>query len=154
MSKSIHLIVVGKLKDKHLEQTEKNYVARIKNPEFHIHEVKAKAENKVAEGKEVLKKIKDLTKDGPAYIVALCEDGSQKDSVTFSKWLFEKLEQGHQKVIFVIAGAEGHSEEFMSSVCDKFSLSKLTFPHKIARILFIEQLYRAITIKNKHPYHN
>lgn len=152
--KSAHLIVVGKLKDKNLEQIEKNYLIRIKNPDLHIHEVKARAEDKNSEGQEVLKKIKEITKDSSAYIVALCEEGKERDSKAFSHWLFDKIENQTQKVIFVIAGAEGHSLEFMQQVSDKVSLSKLTFPHKIARILFIEQFYRAITIKNNHPYHN
>lgn len=154
MSKTVHLIVVGKLKDRNLEQIEKDYLVRIKNPELEVHEVKARAEDKNAEGQEVLKKIKDITKDSATHIIALCEDGKERDSVGFSNWLFQRLEESNKKLIFVIAGAEGHSDEFMAQVADKVSLSRLTFPHKIARILFIEQLYRAITIKNKHPYHN
>ncbi len=154
MSKSVHLIVVGKLKDKNLEKIEQDYLVRIKNPDLQVHEVKARAEDKISEGQEVLKKIKDITKDSGAHIVALCEVGVERDSVEFSKWLFQKVENQPHKVVFVIAGAEGHSDEFMQQVSDKVSLSKLTFPHKIARILFIEQFYRAITIKNNHPYHN
>jgi 23S rRNA (pseudouridine1915-N3)-methyltransferase len=154
MSKTVHLIVVGKLKDKHLEILEQDYLVRIKNPELEIHEVKARAEEKSLEGQEVLKKIKEISKDGSAHIIALCEDGVERNSVSFSNWLFDKLETQAGKLIFVIAGAEGHSDEFMQKVSDKVSLSKLTFPHKIARILFIEQFYRAITIKNNHPYHN
>ncbi len=154
MSKSVHLIVVGKLKDKHLESLEKNYLQRIQNPELEIIEIKAKAENKVAEGQDVLKKIKDISKDSACYIIALAENGKEYDSPKFSKWLFDLIELEHKKIFFVIAGAEGHSDEFLTHVSAKISLSRLTFPHKIARILFIEQFYRAITIKNKHPYHN
>lgn len=154
MSKTVHLIVVGKLKDKNLEKIEQDYLVRIKNPDLQVHEVKARAEDKNLEGQEVLKKIKDITKDSGAHIVALCEVGVERNSVQFSNWLFEKVENLPQKVVFVIAGAEGHSAEFMQQVSDKVSLSKLTFPHKIARILFIEQFYRAITINNNHPYHN
>lgn len=154
MSKTVHLIVVGKLKDKNLETIENSYLKRINNPDLKIHEVKARAENKIAEGQEVLKKVKDICKDSSAHLVALCEFGKERESVDFSKWLFDKIENQPQHIIFLIAGAEGHSEEIMNQVSDKVSLSKLTFPHKIARILFIEQFYRAITIKNNHPYHN
>ena len=154
MSKTVHLIVVGKLKDKNLEELENSYFKRISNPDLKIHEVKARAENKDAEGQEVLKRVKDICKDSPPYLVALCEFGKERESVDFSKWLFDKVENQHKNIIFLIAGAEGHSEEIMQQVSDKVSLSKLTFPHKIARILFIEQFYRAITIKNNHPYHN
>jgi len=154
MSKTVHLIVVGKLKDKHLESLEKNYLQRINNPDLQIVELKAKAENKKAEGQDVLKKIKDISKESSSYIIALCEQGKEYDSPKFSKWLFDLIELEQKNIFFVIAGAEGHSDEFMTHVSAKISLSKLTFPHKIARILFIEQFYRAITIKNKHPYHN
>jgi 23S rRNA (pseudouridine1915-N3)-methyltransferase len=153
MSKSVHLIVVGKLKDKSLEQIEASYLKRIQNPNLFIHEVKAKAESLEFEGTEVLKKIKDLTKDSPGYIIALSEFGKEYDSPQMSSWLFDRLET-QKNLIFLIAGAEGHSAEVLDLCKEKFSLSKLTFPHKIARILFVEQFYRAITIQNNHPYHN
>ena len=57
MSKSVHLIVVGKLKDKNLEMIEQDYLMRIKNPDLYIHEVKARAEDKVSEGKDRANKI-------------------------------------------------------------------------------------------------
>lgn len=153
MSKTVHLIVVGKLKDKHLEAIEANYLQRIRSPELKIHEVKAKAESKSLEANEVIKKIQDLSKDSPCNIIALSEFGKEYDSVEFSKKIFNLVEQNN-KLIFIIAGAEGFSQELLSMAQDKISLSKMTFPHKIARILFIEQFYRAITIKNNHPYHN
>jgi len=154
MSKTVHLIVVGKLKDRELETIENSYLKRINNPLLKIHEVRARAENKNLEGQEVLKKVKDIAKDQAAYLIALCEFGKERDSKKFSKWLFDKIETEARPIVFLIAGAEGHSDEVMNEVNDQFSLSKLTFPHKIARILFIEQFYRAITIKNNHPYHN
>lgn len=154
MSKTVHLIVVGKLKDKNLEIIEDSYLKRINNPNLQVHEVRARAEKKELEGSEVLKKIKDITKDQQAYLIALCEFGKERSSIEFSSWIFNKLENEQKPLIFLIAGAEGHSDEIMKQVNDQVSLSKLTFPHKIARILFIEQFYRAITIKNNHPYHN
>lgn len=153
MSKSVHLIVVGKLKDKNLEQIEASYLKRIQNPKLHIHEVRSKAESLEFEGAEVLKKIKDLSKDSPSYIIALAEFGKEFDSPKLSSWLFSRLES-QKNLIFLIAGAEGHSPDVMALCKEKLSLSKLTFPHKIARILFIEQFYRAITIQSNHPYHN
>lgn len=153
MSKTAHLIVVGKLKDKSLEAIELSYLKRINNPNLQIHEVRARAENKIQEGSEVLKKIKDVSKDQTPYIIVLSEFGSEYESPDFSRWVFDKIE--NQKVVFfIIAGAEGHSEELLAASNAKLSLSKLTFPHKIARILFVEQFYRALTIKNNHPYHN
>lgn len=151
--KSFHLICVGKLKDQSLEAVEQDYLKRIVNPNLQIHEVRASAENKEAEGEALLKKLRELEKDGATYRIALSEWGKRATSVDFaqqtSKWLEKPV-----KVVFLIAGAEGFSEDFLKSCQEKFSLSELTFPHKLARILLVEQLYRAQTIRNGHPYHN
>ena len=153
MSKSVHLIIVGKLKDSNLEAIEANYLQRIREPELKIHEVKARAQNKSSEGQEILKKISEISKQTPSHIVALTEFGKQYDSPEFSRQLFDLVDYKN-RVIFLIAGAEGFSQDVLDKVDQKLSLSKMTFPHKMARILFIEQFYRAITIKNNHPYHN
>lgn len=150
MARQIHLIVVGKLKDAHLEAIEADYLKRINNPELIIHEVKASAENKEAEGEAILKKVKDL---GGGHLVAMSEWGKRYTSVAFAEWtrgLFDKS----PKVFFLIAGAEGFSSEVLSLCQERLSLSELTFPHKLARILLVEQLYRAQTIRSGHPYHN
>jgi len=151
MSKYVHLITVGKLKNKELEKIEMDYLKRVTN--LKVHEVKAKAENKNLEGKVVISKIEELTKGSNSYPIVLTEWGKEYTSTEFSKFVFSKIESG-LNIVFVICGAEGPSEELLSYSKSQFSLSKLTFPHKIARLLFIEQFYRAITIHNNHPYHN
>lgn len=153
MAKSLNLIVVGKLKDAHLEAIELDYLKRINNPELVIHEVKASAENKDAEGEAILKKIRDLSQGGSSYIIAMSEWGKKNTSVAFAEWTKGLIEKP-AKIFFVIAGAEGFSDEFLKQINEKISLSDLTFPHKLARILLVEQLYRAQTIRTKHPYHN
>ncbi len=150
MARSIHLIVVGKLKDSHLEAIESDYLKRIQNPDLQIHELKASAENKTAEGEAISKKIKDL---GGGYCVAMTEWGKRFTSVAFAEWSRENLEKSN-KLIFIIAGAEGFSTEVLGLCQERLSLSELTFPHKLARILLVEQLYRAQTIRAGHPYHN
>lgn len=153
MSKPIHLIVVGKLKDSHFEAIEKDFLKRINNPELLIHEVKASAENKEVEGEALAKKIKDISPSATPHVIALSEWGKKMTSVEFASWTQELIEKP-QRVIFVIAGAEGFSESFLKNTQEKISLSALTFPHKFARLVIIEQLYRAQTIRLKHPYHN
>src|SRR5690606_12764470 len=106
-----NLLVVGKLKDSHLEAIEADYLKRINNPELLIQEVRASAENKEAEGEALLKKIKEIAPTG-AYIIAMTEWGKKRTSIQFSEWL-EGLIEKPQKLIFVIAGAEGFSEEFL-----------------------------------------
>lgn len=152
MARELTLLVVGKLKDSHLEALEADYLKRIVNPSLVIQEVKASAENKEAEGEALLKKIKEIAPNG-SHIIAMTEWGKKMTSVAFAAWS-EELIQKPQKVIFVIAGAEGFSETFLKAIQEKISLSDLTFPHKLARLLLVEQIYRAQTIRQKHPYHN
>ena len=150
MARELHLIVVGKLKDSHLEAIEAEYLKRLHNPQLMIHELKASAENKLAEGEAIIKKVKDL---GGGHVVALSEWGKTRHSVAFSEWLAPLIERS-SRIIFVIAGAEGFAPEVLSLCQERLSLSELTFPHKLARIILIEQLYRAQTIRTGHPYHN
>ncbi len=150
MARELHLIVVGKLKDSHLEAIEADYVRRITNPILSIHEVKASAENKEAEGEAILKKYREL---GSNHLIVLSEWGKKRTSVDFASWSKDLIEKKN-KPVFVIAGAEGFSEEVLKTAKEKISLSDLTFPHKIARILLVEQVYRAQTIRTGHPYHN
>jgi 23S rRNA (pseudouridine1915-N3)-methyltransferase len=153
MAKQLHLIVVGKLKDLHLEAVENDYLKRINNPELIIHEVKASAENKEAEGEAILKKVRDLSLGGGSHLIAMTEWGKRSTSVAFGEWTRSLIERP-AKIFFLIAGAEGFSEEVLKACQERISLSELTFPHKLARILLVEQLYRAQTIRSGHPYHN
>lgn len=138
------LITVGKLKDQHLEAIESTYLKRINQPKLEIIELKPHAENKDQEAQAILKRIQD--KD---FVVTLTEWGQEMSSVKFSQWLYEK---GH--LVLVICGAEGPGEALLDRTNAKLSLSKLTMPHKLARIMLIEQIYRAQTIRDNHPYHN
>lgn len=153
MAQKFHLIVVGKLKDPHLEAIEKDYLKRLNQPDLVIHEVKASAENKQAESEAILKKIRDLSQGGGAHLIALTEWGKRTTSIEFSQWTKSLIERP-AKIFFLIAGAEGFSEEVLQNCQERISLSELTFPHKLARILLVEQLYRAQTIRSGHPYHN
>lgn len=148
--KELHLIVVGKLSDREIETLEKDYFKRITTPKFTIHEVRAHAEDLNKEAKEVLTKISDLSKNENPYIVLLTEKGKQFDSVSFSKWQQNIVER--QSIIYIIGGASGHGQEVINKANFKFSLSELTYPHKLARLLMVEQIYRAQTIVAGHPY--
>ena len=73
------------------------------------------------------------------------------DTPKFSQWLFNTLETSEFSL--VIGGAAGHHETILNKAKGSISLSPLTFPHKLARIILVEQIYRAITLKEGHPYH-
>jgi len=149
--KALHLISVGKNKDKSFLSLESDYLKRINSFSVHLHEVKACEENLSLEAKNVLKKIEALQKTENMQIVLLTEKGKKLNSPRFSKWLFSLFEHG--SIILVIGGAAGHGQILYDMYPEELSLSPLTLPHKLARLTLIEQLYRAQTIFQSHPYH-
>lgn len=153
--KTIYLICVGKLKNHHIQSLENDYLKRCQRPQLKIYEVKAQSENKNFEASEVIKKCKEISNDQPFDLFTLNEAGQEFNSLEFSHWLFKKIDTANnKKMIFTIAGATGHGSEVLNIAKGQMSLSKMTFPHKLARLIFIEQFYRAQTIHFGHPYHN
>lgn len=148
--KDLHLIVVGKLNDNHIAELERDYHKRLTSPKLTIHEVKAHSENLEKEAKEVTFKLDELEKNDKIFVVLLTEKGKQFESRDFSLWLSSQCEK--QKIVFVIGGASGHGQAIINRAQFKLSLSEFTFPHKLARLLLVEQIYRAQTIAANHPY--
>lgn len=148
--KDLHLIVVGKLGDKNIEELERDYHKRLTSPKLTIHEVRAHSENLEKEAKEVICKLDELEKNETLFIVLLTEKGNQFESRNFSSWLTEKSDR--QTIVFIIGGASGHGKAIIDRAQFKLSLSEFTYPHKLARLLLVEQIYRAQTIKANHPY--
>ena len=149
----INLVVVGKYKDKSFQTIEDDFVKRISKLNFQIHELKSNSENQFQEGQLILKKLEELARKQKSKVYALTERGKKYDSIEFSKNIFGDLEK-HGTLTFIIAGVYGFDQEVLAKVDQELSLSALTFPHKFARLLFIEQLYRGMTIADNHPYHN
>lgn len=146
---TIHLLVVGKLKDNHIQVLENDYLKRLKEVELKIHELKSHKEDLHKEASEVIKKLNTLGISSP---ILLTEKGEEFDSPAFSSWLFTRLD--NQKDLgFVIGGAAGFDENLKKMAQSQISLGRLTYPHRLARLLFIEQVYRAQTIYKNHPYH-
>ncbi len=102
---------------------------------------------KIAEGRKVLAKIK-----APECVVVLDEGGkefsSQELAVRLDEW-----QSGGRDLTFVIGGPDGVAEDCMARADLRWSLSRLTLPHGLARVLFVEQLYRAWCLTTGHPYH-
>ena len=100
------------------------------------------------EGKRVLSLVKDYE-----YLIALDLSKKELDSVEFSKYLKNKLETNGASISFVIGGSYGLSNELKKRVNDSICLSKMTFPHQLARLILLEQIYRAFKILNNETYH-
>ena len=88
------------------------------------------------------------------WVVLLDEKGKQYTSTGFSGFLAQKMLGGIKRLVFVIGGPYGFSEAVYHRANDMFSLSKLTFSHQMVRMIFAEQLYRAMTIMKGEPYHH
>ena len=148
--KDLHLIVVGKLNDEKIESLERDYFKRLTTPKLNIHEVKSHSEDLEKEAREVTIKLDELSKNNHLYIVLLTEKGKQFESRDFSNWLSSQYEKS--SIVFIIGGAAGNGKNIIERAHFKLSLSEFTFPHKLARLLLVEQIYRAQTIKANHPY--
>jgi 23S rRNA (pseudouridine1915-N3)-methyltransferase len=102
---------------------------------------------KKAEGAAILAKIPSTD-----WIVALDERGEQRDSIAFSRFVGDALNQSRD-LTFVIGGDEGLDEAVLQKAKLTLSLGKMTLPHRLARAVLLEQIYRAFTILRGEPYH-
>jgi len=88
-----------------------------------------------------------------AYVIALDETGRQRSSREFAAWMDTLKDGARRDVVFAIGGADGHGAALRQRADATLSLGAMTWPHMLARILLLEQLYRAISILARHPYH-
>ncbi len=84
----------------------------------------------------------------------LDERGKELRTVEFAGWLEGKSQMQGKRLVFIIGGPWGFSDEVNEIAGFRLSLSKMTFPHQLVRLLFVEQLYRAFTIIKGEPYHH
>lgn len=101
------------------------------------------------EGKALL----DLVSQGDELIL-LDVDGAEFSSAGFAGWIEKRMVSGIKQLTFAVGGPYGFSEAVCKRADKRISLSRLTFPHQLVRLLFIEQLYRAMTIIKGEPYHH
>tara|TARA_B100000900_G_scaffold129827_1_gene109772 strand:- start:179 stop:607 length:429 start_codon:yes stop_codon:yes gene_type:complete len=87
-------------------------------------------------------------------VILIDEKGKLYDSISFSKKFKMLIQDSKKKIFFIVGDANGFSSEIYDRSNEIISLSKFTFTHEIARLVIVEQIYRAITIIKNHPYHN
>lgn len=87
-------------------------------------------------------------------LILLDEKGKQYSSRDFAGQVQKWMNSGPKRLVFVVGGAFGFSDEMHGIAEGKLSLSSMTTSHQLVRVLFLEQLYRAFTILNHEPYHN
>ena len=86
-------------------------------------------------------------------LILLDGQGKQSSSEEFAKWLGEQQDRSSMPLLFAIGGADGFSEEARAAASLILSMGTMTFAHELARVVLLEQLYRAFTILKGHPYH-
>lgn len=154
----IMLMVVGKTTTGYLKPGIDDYTSRLKHyVPFDIQYVQdakntrnlSELQQKQNEGRSILASV-----DKSDYVVLLDEHGRELTSVQFSEYIQKRMSSGARRVVFVIGGPYGFSQEVYDRANEKISLSKMTFSHEMVRVIFAEQIYRAFTILNHEPYHH
>jgi 23S rRNA (pseudouridine1915-N3)-methyltransferase len=154
----IALLQTGKTTDKYISEIVDLYTKRIKKysvfeivtlPDIKNTRNMSVQEQKIKEGKKIIQSIS--TDD---YVVLLDEKGKELRTIEFSVWFKKIFLLPKKRIVYVIGGPWGFSDEVFSRADFKMSLSKMTFPHELVRLLFLEQLYRVFTIIKGEPYHH
>lgn len=156
----ITLVTVGKIKEKFFEDAIKEYSKRLsryckleilqvadeKTPEGASEAVELQIKEK--EGQRILSLIRD-----DAYVIALAIEGKMLDSEELAERIEKLGVSGISQIVFVIGGSLGLSAQVMKRADYALSISRMTFPHQLMRVVLLEQIYRSYRIMNHQPYH-
>jgi 23S rRNA (pseudouridine1915-N3)-methyltransferase len=154
----ITLLQTGKTIDRNVAELADLYSGRIKKysvfdtitlPDVKNTKNMPVQEQKIKEGVKIMQSLND-----DDYVILLDEKGKELRTVEFSAALEKMFFLPRKRIVFIIGGPYGFSDSVYSRADFKMSLSKLTFPHQLVRLLFLEQLYRVFTIIKGEPYHH
>lgn len=152
------LLVVGRTVEPHYISAINDYVERTKHyisfeleviPELKNTKNLSEEQQKEKEGDLILKSLQNGD-----VIVLLDEFGKEFRSVEFARWMEKKLANVNKRLVFIIGGPYGFAQKVYDAAQEKISLSKMTFSHQMIRLIFVEQLYRAMSILHGGPYHH
>ncbi len=153
---NLKIIVVGKFKEKYWLEAEAEYRKRlapyakilvVELPDLPFKNEADRDRIRLAEADNIRNAIPKN-----AFVIALTETGKKFDSIKFASWL-NNLSQSGQQLVLVIGGPLGLNRDFLKNVNATLSLSDLTFPHQLTRVILFEQIYRAATINSEKQYH-
>lgn len=154
----IVLIVIGKTDAGYFVEAIREYANRLVHylpfemqviPDIKNVKNLSEVQQKEKEGELILKSLQ-----AGDHLVLLDEKGKEFTSMQFAAYLEKKMHTVPKRLVFVIGGPYGFSEAVYRASSEKISLSKMTFSHQMIRLIFTEQLYRALTILNNEPYHH
>ena len=157
---TVNIICIGKIKARYWTEAIKEYTKRL-TPfcKFNIIELDEEKVNSNpnqaqikavldAEGKRIISK---LAKN--SYVIPMCIEGKQLSSTELADKMSEVVLSGKSSIDFIIGGSWGLSDEVKGKADFKLSMSKMTFPHQMARVVLCEQIYRAFEINSNGKYH-
>lgn len=139
----IQLLLLGKTRRPEIRALIDDYTARIRH--FAEIEIRELREDSPASMRKL-----ELAKG--ATVVLLDADAKRVDSQQFAAWLGDCRSRGTRDIVFLCGAAAGFPEEFAARATTKLSLSPLTFSHELARVMLVEQIYRAFALLAGHPY--
>ena len=156
----IKLITVGKLKEKYFREAAQEYEKRLgaycrveiceiepaKLPDIPSDAEISRALEKEAE--KILQKI-----PAGSFTIPMCIEGRQMSSEKFSELIGKETANGRNTFVFIIGGSYGLSDKVKDAADFKMSMSEMTFPHRLARVMLTEQLYRAFSLLRNGKYH-
>jgi 23S rRNA (pseudouridine1915-N3)-methyltransferase len=144
------VVAVGKVRDGHVRALCADYLKRARRlAPLDVVEVRDRKGDIEAEGKELLRAL-----PAGATVVLLDERGDGPTSVELSGWLQTEADRGLKDLRLVIGGPYGISDAVRERARSSLRLSSLTLPHELARLVLLEQVYRAFTIARGLPYHH
>ena len=152
------LLVVGRTVESHFITAIQDYIQRTKRyiqfdmeviPELKNTKSLSMEVQKDKEGELIIKALQPGD-----VIVLLDEGGKEMRSIEFADYMKRKMNTVNKRLVFIIGGPYGFSPKIYNMAHEKISLSRMTFSHQIVRLIFIEQLYRAMSILHNSPYHH
>lgn len=157
---NITIIALGKLKEKYMRDFSEEYQKRLSAYcRLNIIELSPKklpdspSQSEINNAlEEEARQIKAKIPSG-AYVFSMCIEGKQMSSTEFSQKISKLAVDGKSNIVFILGSSFGLSEEIKELSDSKFSLSEMTFPHQMARVMLLEQLYRAFQISSGGKYH-
>jgi len=157
---SVHLICVGKLKEKFYREAVEEYTKRLKGycklTLVEIPEVKLSQEPSLGEITAALDKEGDAIRakiPQGASVVAMCVEGKMRSSEELAQMVSTWSMNSAKHLVFVIGGSYGLHPSIKSEAWAQLSMSPMTFPHHLARVMVLEQIYRAFKINEGSSYH-
>jgi 23S rRNA (pseudouridine1915-N3)-methyltransferase len=153
----VTILNVGRVRQNFIQEGEQEYLKRLRGTPLALSlvelgleapETLSVTEVQEREATELLKKLEAFD-----YVIALDERGKQKTSKEFTQLIDTQMQSGTRSLAFVIGGAFGFSEKIRQRANYVLSLSSLTLPHQLTRLVLIEQIYRAHTIMRGIAYH-